>query len=407
MADIFDKCVQFMRESLVVKPEERIVAESVVYRKSPIDNAGPWIKANGKRVLQFSTNDYLGLARNFMIRRAATMIVERYGISTPMGSRALTGNIELHYELERQIAEFKRTEKALVFVNGAHTMMGTIAALASQRDYVIMDQYAHTSLVCGAKISGARIKFFRHNDVKHLEHILMEVPSDRAKMVVVDGVYSMHGDMAPLPEICYLCKRYKARLIVDDAHGNGVCGANGRGTAEVFGVEDQIDLHLGTFSKAFATMGGFAAGDAIVIDYLRYLAPTILFTKAMPACIAAATLESLKLVRKGHRRREILWRNARMLQNGLRAAGFNLGNTQSPITPVEIEGNGAVFFAKELFERYNIWACAALYPAVPLGSSRLRIIPTAKHTKHHIKYLINALTELRDILPQSTHQAAS
>ena len=190
-----------------------------------------------------------------------------------MGARPLTGNIELHLELQKQLAEFKRTEDALVFCNGAMAMMGTIAALARPRDLVIMDRYAHASLVCGAKISGARMRFFRHNDVEDLEAMLLEAPASQAKMVVVDGVYSMQGDIAPLPEICDLCEKYGARLIVDDAHGTGVFGDNGRGVAEILGVEDRIDLHLGTFSKAAGTIGGFAAGDAAVIDFLRFTAP--------------------------------------------------------------------------------------------------------------------------------------
>ena len=396
MADIFDKCVRFLKESPIVSGRDRTTAEGVMYRRSPLNNMGPWMEIGRKRVLQFSTNDYLGLASHFKLRRAATRIVFQHGIGAPMGARPLTGNIDLHLKLQKQVADFKRTEDSLVFCNGAMAMMGTIAALASARDLLIMDRYAHASLVCGARMSGARIRFFQHNDMESLEALLLEAPANQAKMVVVDGVYSMHGDLAPLPQICDLCERHGARLLVDDAHGTGVFGEDGRGAAEYFGVEDRIDLHLGTFSKAAGTIGGFSAGSADVINFLKFTAPTILFTKAMPGAVVAATSESLKLIAKGKNRRKKLWRNAHALQNGLRELGYRIGNTQSPITPIEGDGMSAVYLGKALYDRYNIWASAVLYPAVPIGTSILRIIPTARHTLGDIRYFLKALAALKD-----------
>ena len=395
MADIFDKCARFLNESRIVKQKDKAIVEGVLYRQSPLDNAGPWLNINGRAVLQLSTNDYLGLANHPRVRQAAAEIVSEYGVSAPMGARPLTGTIELHAELERQLADFKRTAKALVFSNGAHAMIGAIAALAGPRDLVILDRYAHASLVCGAKISGARIRFFRHNDVEDLEAVLLETPRSQPRAVVVDGVYSMQGDIAPLPELCDLCEKHGARLIVDDAHGTGVCGENGRGTAELLGVEDRVDLHLGTCSKALATTGGFAAGDGAVIDYLRYSAPTILFTKAMPACVAAATLESLKLLRDAHDRRKLLWRNVRLLQNGLRTAGYDIGQTRTPITPIHGNGSDAIHMSAALYEKYGIWASAVLYPAVPIGTSILRVIPTASHSVEDVELFLNAAAELK------------
>ena len=396
MADIFDRCARFLRESRIVKPQDRAIAEGVMYRNSPLDNAGPWLNADGRRILQFSTNDYLGLAHHPRVRQAAMDIVSKYGVSAPMGARPLTGSTDLHDELERQLADFKRAERALVFSNGAHAMMGSVAALAGPRDLIVLDRYAHASLVCGAKISGARIRFFRHNDVEDLESILLEALPTQAKMVVVDGVYSMQGDIAPLPELCDVCQKHGARLVVDDAHGTGVCGENGRGTAELLGVENRIDLHLGTCSKALATMGGFAAGDAEVIEYLRYNAPTILFTKAMPACVAAATIESLRLLREAHDRRKALWENTRTLQKGLREAGYNIGQTRTPITPVHGNGTDAVYMSAALYDEYGIWVTAVLYPAVPIGTSILRVIPTAAHAAQDVKMLLKAVTALKD-----------
>jgi len=407
VADIFDKCVRFLRESRIVDGEDRATAEDVLYRRSPLNNIGPWMEVDGRRVLQFSTNDYLGLASHFKLRRAATKIVFQNGVGAPMGSRALTGNIDLHMKLQKQVADFKMTEDSLVFCNGAMAMMGTIAALASARDLLIMDRYAHASLVCGARISGARIRFFRHNDMESLEAILLEAPASQAKMVVVDGVYSMHGDLAPLPEICDLCEKHGARLLVDDAHGTGVFGEHGRGVAEYFGVEDRIDLHLGTFSKAVGTIGGFVAADAAVINFLKFSAPTILFTKAMPGCVAAATVESLKLISRGKGRRKKLWRNAHALQNGLREIGYRIGNTQSPITPIEGDGTNALYLGKALFEKYHVWASAVLYPAVPIGTSILRVIPTARHTLGDIRYFLKSLESLKQEKWQVVESASS
>jgi 8-amino-7-oxononanoate synthase len=396
MADIFDKVSKFHRQSPIVEGNDRAAALKVLYRQSPLDNAGPWVQHNGRKFLQFSTNDYLGLARHPRLKQAAEAIVSQYGVSAPMGARPLTGSTEIHNELERQIADFKRTEQSLVFCNGAQAMMGCVAALAGPRDFIALDRYAHASLVCGVRISGAHSAFFKHNDVADLDAILSKTPN-RPKMVIVDGVYSMQGDMAPLPEICDVCKKHGARLLVDDAHGTGVCGENGRGTAELLGVEDRIDLHLGTCSKAMATMGGFAAGSRDVIDYLRFNAPTMLFTKAMPACIAAATLESLALVRAGHDLRAKLWDNAKTLQKMLTEAGFNVGQTESPITPIHGNGTSAVHMSGALYNDFGIWVSAVLYPAVPLGTSILRAIPTAAHSKEDIQLLVKALSEMKEL----------
>jgi len=395
MADIFDKVAEFLRESPIVRPKDRAIAEGTLYRHSPLDNAGPWMDIDGRRILQFSVNDYLGLAHHPRLRQAAMEIVSKYGVSAPMGAHPLTGTTELHEELERQLADFKRTERALVFSNGAQAMMGCVAALAGSKDLVVLDQYAHASLVCGARISGARMRFFQHNDVENLESVLHKASPDQAKMVVVDGVYSMQGDIAPLDELCEVCREHGARLVVDDAHGTGVCGANGRGTAELFDVEDRIDLHLGTYSKAMATAGGFAAGDAGLIEYLQFNAPTILFTKAMPACVAAATLEALKLLREGHDRRKALWENARLLQAGLREAGCNIGQTRTPITPIHGNGTDAVHMNTVLYDEHGIWVSAVLYPAVPIGTSILRAIPTAAHTPQDVGVLLNAILAMK------------
>jgi 8-amino-7-oxononanoate synthase len=395
VGDIFDKCVRFREEQRIAAPDDMPVAERVLFDVSPIANSGPWMLMEGRRVLQFSTNDYLGMSVHPEVRAVVLDYVTRYGISQPMGARPLTGTVDLHLQFEREVAEFKRTEAALTFTIGAGAMIGAIAALARPGDLLILDQLAHASLVCGARISGATIRYFRHNDPASLERALEQAEPDQAKLIVVDGVYSMNGDIAPLREICDLRDRYGARLFVDDAHGTGVCGENGRGAAEMFGVEDRIDVHAGTFSKAFGTMGGFVAADRHVIFYLRCLAPTILFTKAPAACVVAGTRKSLELVRKAFDRRTKVWANAAQLQSMLRERGFDIGATQTPITPISFGGSTALHVADILRRKYGIWVSAVVYPAVRRGLSILRAIPTALHTEADVNYLVESLEAAR------------
>jgi 8-amino-7-oxononanoate synthase len=393
--DIFHKCSQFLANPKMIDRAKCGLAAQIFSGSSPPGNAGPWIESNGQRMLQFSSNNYLGLAMHPEVRARAVEIVNQYGIGSPMGSRLLTGTTEHHLELERQVAAFKRCQSALTFASGAMAMMGTLACLARPGDLLILDEHAHATLVCGAKISGAEILFFRHNDVGHLEQILNRRAGSKAVAIVVDGVYSMDGDMAPLAELVALKQCYDARLIVDDAHGTGVCGQSGRGTAALFGVEDDVDLHLGTFSKAVGTIGGFVAGSRAVIEYIRYNAPTFAFTKAMPLAVVAATQQALQLLEEADAQRETLWENKRRLQDGLKDRGFQVGGTQSPITPIQIEGTEAIYFAHELRRVYGIWVAPVLYPAVPLGKSILRMIPTALHCEADIDYLLRGVSAIR------------
>ncbi len=391
MADIFDRCIDFPKEQRIVAQHEMHVAKRVLFAVSPVENAGPWIQVNGDRVLQFSTNDYLGMSVHPEVRAAAAETAARYGIGAPMGARRLTGTCELHLQLEQQIADFKGTEAAAIFSIGAGAMMGVVGCLARPGDLLILDQFAHASLVCGARISGASTKFFRHNDPASLERVLEHADPEQAKLIVVDGVYSMHGDIAPLKEICDLRDKYGARLLVDDAHGNGVLGDHGQGAAEVLGVEDRVDIHAGTFSKAFGTSGGFVAAEEAVVFYIRCLAPTLLFTKAPSAVVTAATLKSLELVRQADDRRARVWENARRLQDSLRERDIDVGNTCTPITPIGFGGNTALHVVDILRQKYNIWVSAAFYPAVPRGRAVLRVIPTALHAAENVDYLVESI----------------
>lgn len=395
MSDIFERCFRFIERPRIVKPEDQELAVGVFSAIAPADNAGPWIDVGGHKMLQFATNDYLGLSTHPEVRSKAAAMARQYGIGAPMGSRLLTGNTEEALEFEHALAEFKRCEAALTFTSGALAMIGALGCLASPRDLLILDEHVHTTLNCGAKISGAEVMHFRHNDIGHLKRILARHANSRPTAIVVDGIYSMAGDMSPLAEIVALKQRYRARLIVDDAHGTGVFGENGRGTAAHLGVEQEVDLHCGTFSKAFGTAGGFVAGRAPIIEYLRYNAPTYVFTKAMPMVMVGATRVSLDLVRNGDERRARVWQNRKLLQEGLVARGFSIGNTESPITPVQFAGSDALYIAHKLRTSYDIWAAPSVYPAVPRGRSILRVIPTALHTEADIDYLLEGVTAIR------------
>lgn len=393
--DIFAKCREFLEGPKVVPAEELALAAEMFTAYSPVPNAGPWMEIDGQKYLQLSTNNYLGLATHPAVCAAAAEVVTRFGIGAPMGSRLLTGNTQAHEELEARLASFKRCEAALVFPSGALAMMGAVGCLAGPGDILLLDEFAHTTLVCGARISGAEIRTFRHNDLNHLEAQLKKIAGSRPTAIVVDGVYSMDGDTSPLKELVELKDRYGARLLVDDAHGTGVFGPEGRGTAAHYGVEDRVDLHLGTFSKAFGTIGGFVAGKKDVVDFIRFRAPTFVFTKSTPLAVVAATQVALDLVRQGEDLRRQLWANAKRLQEGLKERGFVIGKTQSPITPIEMEGSEALRVAQALRSLYRIWVTPVVYPAIRLGRSILRVIPTALHTDEDIDYFLDSLTAVR------------
>jgi 8-amino-7-oxononanoate synthase len=378
--------------------DEHALAIELFAEVSPPDNAGPHIEVKGESFLQFSSNDYLGLASHPDIRTQAAEIVRQHGISLPMGSRLLAGNTEYHVELEQRVATFKQCEAAVTFSTGLGAMIGALACIANSRDLLILDERVHTSLRCGAKLSGASQRIFRHNDMEHLERILRDTRDFGGRAVVVDGVYSMDGDVACYHDLVALKREHRFRLIVDDAHGTGVFGPSGRGSAAHFGVHEYVDLHLGTFSKAMGTIGGFVAGDLNVIRFICASAPTFAFTKAMPLVTVVASAKALELLENAEVERTLLWTNARHLQQSLAAAGLDIGKTRSPITPIRFPGNNALVASKMLREDYGIWTCPVLHPAVPAGSSLLRLVPTARHRQEDIQQLIRGLLAIQDDL---------
>ncbi|MCL4254334.1 MAG: aminotransferase class I/II-fold pyridoxal phosphate-dependent enzyme, partial [Anaerolineae bacterium] len=304
------------------------------YFRALSDTEGTIAHFEGKEVVMIGSNNYLGLTTDPRVREAAMEGIRRFGTSVT-GSRFLNGTLELHLELDRRLAKFVGKEAALVFSTGYQTNLGTISALVGKGDYVIIDKDAHACIVDGCRLSFGEMKRFRHDDMTNLEKILSELPEEAGKLVVVDGVYSMGGDVARLPEIVAICKKYGARILVDDAHGIGVTG-RGRGTAAHFNLTDEVDLIMGTFSKSFASIGGFIAGSEEVVHYIQHRARTMIFSAALPAPNAMAVMAALDIIENEPERVDKVWENADYMRNGLKKLGYDTGPSNSAIVPVMI-----------------------------------------------------------------------
>lgn len=374
--DIFEKCSQFT--------EAKVAIEQGYYPYFiPLnDNEGTEVTYQGRRLLMCGSNNYLGLTTHPKVKQAALDAIQRYGTSCT-GSRFLNGTLELHERLERELAAWVGKPAALVFSTGMQANLGAISALVCRSDVVVLDKLDHASIVDGARLGWGETKRFRHNDMKDLERVLSSIPDGKGKLVVVDGLFSMEGDIAPLPEIVPVCKKYGARLMVDDAHAMGVLGG-GRGTAAHFGMTDEVDLVMSTFSKSFASLGGFVAGDADVIHYIKHHARALIFSASIPASNAAAVLAALEVMREEPERVQRVNQVAERVRNELRRMGFNIGNSQTPVVPIIIGDDMRTLFTwKALFEA-GLFVNPVLSPAVPEGSQLLRTSYMATHTDEQI-----------------------
>lgn len=401
MSDLFDKCDAFWKRMrrTTRSDEEFLKLRSLFFREFPVANCLPYIQMDGREMLQVATNDYLGLAMHPETIEVASEVVRQFGAGTPLGARPLTGTTELHLRLERELARYRGTEDCMVFNLGLGAMSGTISALVDRNERVFVDAYAHSCVHEGAKLAKGEAIWFQHNDMNELEHQLKICPPGVNKLIAVDGVYGMTGDLAPLPELVELKNKYGARLLVDDAHGTGVLGPNGRGTAEHFGVEDQVDLHAGTFAKAFGTFGGYVAGPKPVLDYLRYVSPSFVLTKALPGVLTAATLKTLEIMQREPERRTRLWENLGVLRQGLRDAGFEIGQPQGAVTSIFTRGLRALMAVRMLQDEFNIVANAVMYPAVPQRVSIVRMTVSALHTADDMRRVVDALKQIDQRIP--------
>ncbi len=378
--DIFEKCHHY------TAAKEAMAAGLYPYFLPLTENEGTVASFRGHRLIMCGSNNYLGLTTDPRVRQAALDAIQRFGTSCT-GSRFLNGTLELHEQLEHQLAEWVGKEAALVFSTGMQTNLGTISALVGRNDVVILDKDDHASIVDGARLGWGETKRFRHNDMRDLERILAGIPPEQGKLVIVDGLYSMGGDIAPLPEITALCARYGARLMVDDAHAIGVLGG-GRGTAAHFGLTDKVDLIMSTFSKSFASLGGFVAGDSDVIHYVKHHARALIFSASIPPANAAAALAALQIMREEPERVQRLNAIGERMRRELRALGFNIGNSVSPIIPIIIGDDTRTLLTwKDLFEA-GVFVNPVLAPAVPQGQQLLRTSYMATHTDEQLDYVL-------------------
>jgi len=374
--DIFEKCSQFT----IVK--EAIEGGYYPYFIPLSENEGSEVIYGGRRLIMCGSNNYLGLTTHPKVKEAAINAIQRYGTSCT-GSRFLNGNLELHEQLEDELAAWVGKPAALVFSTGMQTNLGTISALVDRSDVVILDKYDHASIVDGARLAWGETKRFRHNDLEDLQRVLEKVPPEKGKLVVVDGVYSMEGDIAPLPELIETCRRYGARLMVDDAHSLGVLGG-GRGTAAHFGVTEAVDLIMSTFSKSFASLGGFIAGDTDVIQYIQHHARALIFSASIPPANAAAALAALEVMRQEPERVQRVNAIGERVRTELKRMGYQIGNSQTPIVPILIGDDMRTVLAwKALFEA-GLFVNPVLSPAVPEGRQLLRTSYMATHTDQQI-----------------------
>ncbi|MEJ2716610.1 MAG: aminotransferase class I/II-fold pyridoxal phosphate-dependent enzyme [Deltaproteobacteria bacterium] len=372
MSDLFEKCYSFNRDT------EAKAGGYYPYFTAISRLDGPHVTVNGRDMIMIGSNNYLGLTNHPKVRAAALKALEEYGTSCS-GSRFLNGTIELHEQLEDELARFMGKESAQVFSTGFQTNQGVIAPLVGRGDTVIIDRLVHASIVDGVRLGFGKIRRFQHSDVESLRRNLEVSRNSGGILVVVDGVYSMDGDLAPLPEIIAAAKEYDARVMVDDAHGIGVLGETGRGSLEHFGVMDQVDLVMGTFSKSLASLGGFVAGDDRVISYIRHHSRALIFSAAMPPAAIAAVQAALEVINTEPQIRENLWRNTSFLLEGFKAAGFDTGQTETPIIPLIVGDDlRTLLFWKRLFEE-GLFTNCVLAPAVPQGQQRIRTSLMATH----------------------------
>jgi 8-amino-7-oxononanoate synthase len=376
VVDIFEKCFNY------TVAKDAIAAGIYPYFLPLSENEGTEASYQGHRLIMCGSNNYLGLTTHPEVRQAAKDAIERFGTSCT-GSRFLNGTLELHERLEGELAEWVGKEAALVFSTGMQTNLGTISSLVCRGDTVILDRDDHASIVDGAMLSFGEIKRFRHNDADSLERTLDGIPADRGKLVVVDGLFSMEGDIAPLPELVPICQRYGARMMVDDAHAMGVLG-DGRGTAAHFDMTDEVDLIMSTFSKAFASLGGFIAGDEDVVHYVKHHARALIFSASIPAANAATVLAALEVMRKEPERVVRLNQNAGRMRKGYRELGFDIGNSKTPVIPIIIGDDMQTLQFFWMLFNAGVFVNPVLSPAVPSGRQLLRTSYMATHTDEQL-----------------------
>jgi glycine C-acetyltransferase len=360
------------------------------------------MRFRGKEMLVWSLNNYIGLANHPEVRKADAEAAAEFGMAYPMGARMMSGQSVYHEQLERELAAFEKKEDAYLLNFGYQGMVSIIDTLVDRKDVIVYDSEAHACILDGMRLHIGKRFVYPHNDIANLEKQLQRATkiveqTGGGILVITEGVFGMSGDLGKLDEIAALKKKYHFRFLVDDAHGFGTMGATGAGVTEHFGVMDEVDLYFGTFAKAMAGIGGFVAGDATVVNYLRYNMRSQIFAKSLPMPMVIGALKRLELLKNMPELRTRLWTVVNALQNGLRSQGFNLGNTESPVTPVILSGEvaEATNLTFDLRENFNIFCSIVTYPVVPRGVILIRLIPTAVHTLEDVEYTIAAFKQIK------------
>jgi glycine C-acetyltransferase len=353
------------------------------------DEQKPSTTVDHHHVINLSSNNYLGLTTHPRLRERATEAIARLGVGT--GSvRTIAGTMDIHMELERRLAEFKQTEAVVVFQSGFAANAGTVSSILTKDDVVISDELNHASIIDGSRLSRAEIKVFPHKDVAAARTILQSLPAGQRKLLITDGVFSMEGDLGPLPDLCALAEEFGCIMMVDDAHASGVFGRNGRGTIDHFGVHGRVDVQVGTLSKAIGALGGYVAGTRALIDFLHHRARPFLFSTSHPPPVAAACIAAIDVLMEEPELIDRLWENTRFFKAGLTQLGFNTGMSESPITPVIVgDASRAMALSDRLFAR-GVFAQGIGFPTVPRDKARVRTIVTATHTRDELQFALDA-----------------
>ena len=379
--------------------------------EGPISNR---MKFNDKEIITWSVNDYLGLANNPEVRKIDSEASKKYGSAYPMGARMMSGHTTLHEELEAKLADFVSKEAVYLLNFGYQGILSTIDSLVSKNDIIVYDIDSHACIVDGVRLHVGKRFTYQHNDMKSLEKNLIRATNIAEQtgggiLVISEGVFGMRGEQGKLKEIVKLKSKYKFRFLVDDAHGFGTLGKTGAGAGEEQGVQDDIDVYFATFAKSMASTGAFIAGDAEIIEYLKYNMRSQMFAKSLQMQLVVGAIKRLEMIQKDTKLKDKLWDNVNLLQNGLKERGFDIGNTQSCVTPVYLKGSipEAMVLVRDLRENHQIFCSIVVYPVIPKGLILLRLIPTASHTVEDIKLTLDAFGEIRKKLEKGVYRKIS
>jgi 8-amino-7-oxononanoate synthase len=395
--DLFDKCSNFTRA------DETKAAGLYPYFHAIEESEGPVVQIEGRKIVMAGSNNYLGLTAHPKVKEAAIKAVQKYGTGCS-GSRYLTGTLDLHVELERRLALFMGKEDCLLYSTGFQTAQGIIPTLVEPGEFVVSDKDNHACIVAGNLIANGAgtlvdkdaqtVVRYKHNDMKHMETVISKLPLDVPKLIVSDGVFSTSGEILDLPNMVKVAKKYNARILVDDAHAVGVIGKGGRGTASHFSLENEVDMTMGTFSKTFASLGGFVVGTRSVINYLKHHAPALIFSASPTPASVAAALAALEILEAEPWRIEKLMRNARKMRQGLKGMGYRIGEHDSAVVPVIIGDTEKVLYMWKMLFEAGVFVNAFIRPGVPPGLEMLRTSYMATHEDEHLDKILNVFSEV-------------